>query len=204
MLVKELRDTVKEIKGFTFIAHPLLHTIYFRNKEEDKLYNSFLKTRKEALHEAEVKHDYHGAIWLHQRPYRLQALLNYWQDILKHSPEGTLEELIMEVWVDCENPHVNLSAWKTIFSEFPIDKTKLMSEDDLKAYNNLAGEFVIYRGATSKRGISWTLSKDIAEWFAKRFNRNGKVFERIVSKDDIICYSNIRSEHEIIYLGALK
>ena len=73
---------------------------------------------------------------------------------------------------------------------------------------NLPEKITIYRGSYSRWGISWTLNKDIAEWFATRFKAvnkietvNTQVFKQEVYRDNCIAYFNDREEEEIIYLG---
>ncbi len=46
-----------------------------------------------------------------------------------------------------------------------------MTKEELKIFNSLPDEFTIYRGVGHKRkkGLSWTLSKDTAEWFMNRY-----------------------------------
>lgn len=68
------------------------------------------------------------------------------------------------------------------------------------------GEWVtVYRGVTEKssplnRSYSWTLNKDVAEFFARRFNSLGKVIVAETRPEDIICYVNSRNEEEVIIL----
>jgi wyosine [tRNA(Phe)-imidazoG37] synthetase (radical SAM superfamily) len=53
--------------------------------------------------------------------------------------------------------------------------------------------------------VYWDMrNKEKAEWFAKRFNDNGKVVSRPVRKSDIFAYTNSRGEEEIIFIGRTK
>ena len=75
----------------------------------------------------------------------------------------------------------------------------------------------IYRGMTKielksgEFGISWTLDKEKAEFFAYTYVRNTStnllpktVHKIIVDKKDIIAYFNGRKEQEIIYIPDLE
>lgn len=67
--------------------------------------------------------------------------------------------------------------------------------------NSLPEKVKIYRGLGSKSrrdGISWTLSKEKAEWFATRFKDNGEVLTAEANKSDILAFLNGRNEQEII------
>ena len=47
-------------------------------------------------------------------------------------------------------------------------------------------------------GLSWTLSKEVAEWFASRFENDGEIIEKTVHKTEVIAYFNDRDEEEIV------
>jgi hypothetical protein len=105
-------------------------------------------------------------------------------------------ELLTDTWTLIEKPSVNMEHWIELFKCFTERKELLMTEEEFEFFNNLPEEITIYRGAESIEGISWTLSEEKAKWFAKRFERNGKVFEKSVKKSDCLCYLNDREEQE--------
>ena len=77
-----------------------------------------------------------------------------------------------------------------------------MTEDERKVLSNLPDFITIYRGYTpgkNKQGISWTLDKDKANWFANRFSSNGKVRRKQISKRDVFAFLDGRNEKEIIF-----
>lgn len=61
----------------------------------------------------------------------------------------------------------------------------------------------IYRGVNvdDHRGLSWTIDRSVAEWFAKRFGHNGDkcyVFTGKIRKEDIITIFKSRNENEVV------
>tara|TARA_B100002019_G_C21255291_1_gene593450 strand:+ start:1410 stop:1847 length:438 start_codon:yes stop_codon:yes gene_type:complete len=126
--------------------------------------------------------------------------LFYLQNILS---EQEYVNVVKDWYTQTEIVYQNLQLWIDTFKS--IKNTKLLMDyDELNYFNNLPKKIVIYRGGVSKRGISWTLNKDIAEWFANRFraiNKGGQLFEKKVYKNDCIAYFNDREEEEIIYIG---
>ena len=54
----------------------------------------------------------------------------------------------------------------------------------------------VYRGGSSD-GLSWSLSKDVAEFFAKKSN-DPNITERVIKRHDIAFFSNEREEQEVI------
>jgi hypothetical protein len=76
-----------------------------------------------------------------------------------------------------------------------------MRPEDFSVYTALASRIKIYRGfrhINFKKGFSWTLSKEKAQWFASRFGGTGKVTSKIVRKFDILGYLDGRGEQEIL------
>ena len=71
----------------------------------------------------------------------------------------------------------------------------------LNFVSDFSGVVTIYRGVGSEKyrdGISWTLAKSKAEWFATRFTDNGIVYSAKVKSKDILYYISERGEEEII------
>lgn len=82
------------------------------------------------------------------------------------------------------------------------NKLYMMDESEIKVYNELPENIVIYRGVGNKKyknGMSWTLNKEKAIWFSGRFNFDDKhVYQGIVSKQDVLVYTDQCNEQEII------
>ena len=71
--------------------------------------------------------------------------------------------------------------------------------DDLSDENTVT----ICRGVkvNNYRGLSWTVDKSVAEWFARRFRYDGDkcyVFTGRISKKDILALFNSRNEKEVV------
>lgn len=168
--------------GFPFSEEWL--SAYINNVK--KRYNKYL-----------FEKDYLGAIFCVERPYRTQELC----DLLpKMSPKDQWEA-IKEVYIDCEKPSVNVEFWHLCFT---FDHLKQFYE---KSKEPLFTAFRIYRGMSkdefnsNKRGISWTLSKEKAQFFATRFKLDGVVDELFVNRADVACFIPDRNEQEIIYFS---
>lgn len=71
----------------------------------------------------------------------------------------------------------------------------------MRYMKNLPDTFVVYRGLqenAQEDGLSWTLSKNVAEWFASRFENHGEIIKKMVHKTEVIAYFNDRDEEEIV------
>ena len=102
---------------------------------------------------------------------------------------------------------------KEAFKANQPDRNTLMSKEEQRFLEALPDKITIYRGMTKKElregdfGISWTLSKEIAEWFANTYGRNYDtnhlkkvVHKLVINKRDVVAFLNGRKEQEIIYL----
>ncbi len=86
----------------------------------------------------------------------------------------------------------------------------LFDEELKKEYAKLPQHFTIFRGGSIEEyededyGLSWTLDRSCAEFFAFRFSQSQRaVFSREVDKTDIIYFGNDRQESEVIYIRSL-
>jgi hypothetical protein len=80
-----------------------------------------------------------------------------------------------------------------------------MNDDERAELGKLPNKFTVYRGYSSgdpeEFGMSWSTSKDVAEWFARRFARDEDdiILEELqVAKEEVFAYLTRRSEEEII------
>lgn len=170
-----------------FVGYPFSEewlTTYVENVK--KRYNSFIEEGK-----------YLSAIFCVERPYRTQELCDL---LYKMTPEQQWEA-IKEVYMDSESPSVNHNFWKICFT---MESLKPFYE---KSKTPLFTAFRIYRGMSweeynsKTKGISWTLSKEKALFFATRFGRKGIVDEQFVNRSDVACFIPDRKEQEVIYFA---
>lgn len=59
----------------------------------------------------------------------------------------------------------------------------------------------IYRGCEKKealKGLSWTISKDTAIFFAERIGNKGQVYSAEINKENVLAYFNSRGEQEVV------
>ena len=130
-----------------------------------------------------------------------QAALNFGLINVK-----TFSEMLSDTWTSSENPNsdpnVDTSELNRLFRL--AKKEYLMSEEDKAYFDSLPDEITVYRGINTKysekRGLSWTIDKDRAIWFATRTGKteNSKLYTSKVKKEDIYCYLSDRGESEVV------
>ena len=77
-----------------------------------------------------------------------------------------------------------------------------MNEEEFNLLQSLPDEVTIYRGCQAginENGLSWSLNKKKAEFFANRFGKEGIILERKIPKSNIIAFLNGRGESEVIW-----
>lgn len=180
-------EHIDNINGIKIIKHPLYCGLYHEHPKEEFSIKSIIEKRKEWLDENEG--DLEKWVFIHDRPFRLQALVEKIYDGLEFS--GVF---IADVYIDSENPHVNIDTWKMLFSIHPI----YMNEEEVVDFNELEDEIMIYRAGDIK-GISWTTNKDTAIWFSNRWSKSEIIHEKLIKKTDCKAYLTRNGENEVIY-----
>jgi hypothetical protein len=190
--------------GIPAIQNPILYDLFY-SKERNALLNFRYQHKKDALQKAMDENNLSSYIWLHERPYRVTAF-KFFTDKYDVKDEDYWS-LLKDVWTDSENIWQNKDLFKKLLSSKRKGKEYFMDTDENNFFAQLPEEFIIYRGyheGKNKKGFSYTLDKNIAEWFSVRFT-NSKLYvpnvkEIVVKKKDVFAYINSREEKEIIYL----
>lgn len=183
--------------------HPLFKERYYLDddemlditKEED-----YEKVKAKFLKGIDKSTDIHVLFFLYvNRPYS-GIIFKLVKDYLSNSDYS---KLLKDIWCYTEYPNKDKNVSKSDYISLWEDANLqyIYTEEDKKIIEELPSEFIVYRGLmdkASKNGLSWTLSKETAIWFATRFNKRGKVYQAIVNKKDILAYISERNEEEII------
>lgn len=197
---------------FDMINHPLVQSLPHHEMLNAQL-NAQLAYKQEALLRAESSRDWHSYVFLHERPYRVNALAT-----LAHRLSGTKYwALLGSVWIDSENIWQNQRVWRNLWlgrdphqyrTKLHTDsfRSRCMEASERKSLRKMPDEITVYRGGraehrTAASGYSWTLSLDKAQWFAGRpllDGETGVVYKRTISKAQALAYFTGRGEEEIV------
>ncbi|HWG41297.1 MAG TPA: hypothetical protein VN688_00820 [Gemmataceae bacterium] len=123
-------------------------------------------------------------------------------NIVTLKKRGIYEPCLLEAFT---NAKTNFYNWSDIVLSFlfrTADRKRLLESGDLLPEQET---FRLYRGVAGvgrwrrPRGFSWTLSLDVACWFAVRFDlANPAVMSVEVPRDTVLAYMNDRHEEEIL------
>ncbi len=167
--------------------------------ESDEDLKCLIKMYRDRIMGSESAREVYSII---RKSYRL-TFLKY---VLDYLSANDMSELLCHAWTTSENPNddTNVSL-STIIKWFnKADKKILMDDEEYNVYCSLPDTFIVYRGVGVTRkpdGLSWTRNRKTAEWFANRFNIEGKrgfVQAATVNREDVLAYFNSRGEDEIV------
>jgi hypothetical protein len=108
---------------------------------------------------------------------------------------------IRDAWSFCLCSYAEQSAWAKRLSD--VHARDFMLAGERRKFEKLPNEFIVYRGfqVRCREGLSWSLSRDVAEMFAN-LNEDlpkGKVVKRRVRKSEVFTLID-NDEQEIIIL----
>ena len=196
----ELADYETTVQGIRAIKHPLVFSVMHHPAFNFYL-NQQLAAKRRLLAEAEAKGDWHSYVFLHERPYRADALA----EIADRIDDPTYYwDLLSCVWIDSENIREMHDLWDVLLADPRPHRDEMMHDDELEALRELPDEFVVYQGHTNTRrdGWSWTTNVDTAEWFARRFanleHDKPCVTTGTVRRSDVTAYFLRRGEYEVL------
>ena len=183
-----------ELTG-TWIKHPYVNQLYFGEMMDEQCNQTF-ERKGAAVASALERGMWHEFIILHERPWRLHALV----EIMDRVPDADYWKLVLMAWVDAETPWRNLATWEDLWQSGRAGRAKQKLP---KSALDDDGMVRVYRGQARSElsGLSWTLSRKRAEWFALRFVPEGSVgylFEGTVAQAEVLAYLEDRNEEEIV------
>lgn len=189
--------------GWPALRHPLVYAVPYFPEENDRL-NKYYAHKKAEMYKARDDGDFTKFVFIHERPYRLEAF----DEIESELDDKPYWEILSQIWTDTENFWQNMKMWKNFWRSDRPWRDSVMDDDEKKSFADLPEMITIYRGFThgeAVNGLSWTLSKEKAVWFAKRFSteeRSHKHPPRIASttinKSLAFAYLESRGEQEIV------
>ena len=196
-------------KEFPFIIHhPFFNSPFvpcmFDFDTEETMANLNTKegqmsARKHMLKVIDMIGSYQGFLTIIMKPY-LPTFFKHTKDFVS---KKDYSEFLAQMWILVEfvnsDTEITPKDFIEIFKE--ADKKYLMEKEELDIYKSLPDEVVIYRGVkpnSSTKALSWSLNKETAQWFADRFEENGKVYSAKIKKKDVLAYFDGRKEQEVV------
>lgn len=206
-LMSKKEDLLPELKRYrqhrgTYLDgfyHPLFHCSTFHEGHFAYVNHLYRESQKQ-LEECRRKKDFYGAVFCYTTPHLLEGFV----EELGEADDKTYWTVLGAVWINGEAPWTNRKLFLQLFSGARPHRDHLMDADERKALKKLPNQLKVYRGFGGERGkgLSWTLDREKAVWFAKRFHevhgKPGRVIEGVCQKADVFAYFAGRNESEIV------
>lgn len=154
------------------IKHPLVVDIMV-DPERCARQNAMLASKRERIEAALAAGDWATVLGMYERPFRFQALCKLTRDCVE---AAEFAKAVAWTWCDSENLHENVKGWQRLWRSRGLVRDAVMQPDELAAYKALPATIVAWRGYQQPKGcagLSWTLSEDVALWFARRWREAG-------------------------------
>lgn len=182
--------------GGRILRHPLVYSL---PPIAWRWVNQKYERQAEEVEQALAQQEWHRAVMLHERPWRLTRLAEWWRQM-----DDTIERnaLLLDVWADTERPFQFGRVPLDLFKQAREGRTLYLTDDDAGDRPIMTERVQVWRGTGigEKPGIAWTLDRERAEWFAKR-NRD-KTFALLlggtVKRERVLAYIVGRSENEVV------
>jgi len=181
------------------LKHPLVFAIPYA-KELNEHYNKQYIFKRDRIKEDIQCNNWFRAMALYEKPYRVNFIDQYKEKIQDY----IYWPLLKDAWLSCEYPYQTKHIWSRLFHVKSDYNRLFMNSEDRKIFANLPDKVKVHRGYKTKEykeGFSYSLSYEVAAFFADRFGVRGYVDTKVVDKKEIFAYTNERSEQEIIILG---
>lgn len=194
---EELDDDLWDYVEDGMVKHPLLY-MSLGGRHGVATCNSFFHEKSDAAYRARCSRDWEKFLFLHERPYRLAAF----EEIETELDDSLYWRLLARLWIDSENIFQNRATWTELWSARRDSKPSAMQVEEQEAFQGLPQQLVLYRGVGADDealdGLSWTLSREKAVWFANRRNGIPRLVTASVEKVDVHAYFDRRDEREVV------
>ena len=175
----------------------------FVNDDGEVIEYNLHKANELILEQIKKAQNIYHLLMLINKPYRIF----FFDMVREYLSDEDYGECLKIAWHDSEFPSSspNFSPQDYVEMFKGCSKQSLMNEDELEVYKNLPNKIDIFRGESSgeyRMGMSWTLKKSKAEWFANRWSKDdgsdsdGIVYSATVDKSRILAY--FESEEEVV------
>lgn len=141
-----------------------------------------------------------GEVFYHiSKPNRLQIFEI--TSRMRSYTESDYNKILKNIWITTEFPH-QMPIPKIVNLFKPTKRELLMTSEDFAYFNGFPETVTIYRGLMDSkakvRGLSWTTDPITANWFTKRFAKNGNLMKAKINKKHIFMFTNERKEYECV------
>ena len=124
----------------THLKHPLVFDVMYCPGLRDGMLNEQYEAKSKAVAEYRAEGKWSSFVFMHERPYRLDALMKIQDEI---ADDCEFWDLVSGVWTDTENARQNYEEWDDLFSSGRSCRESMMNDAEREVLAGLPKEFVI-------------------------------------------------------------
>ncbi len=199
----DLRSAISERAGGMVAFHHPLHVTGFYAPAFNRQINKTIAAKERAIEDAMARRAWTTVLSIHERPYRMDAF----KKLQDQMTDAEFWKEVSWLWTDSENIWQNLKDWRRVWRSKRPGRETVMDDDERAKLQSLPDVIEVFRGTYlwpwMDRGLSWTLDRDRAIWFAYRFkpeHAEPSLISGKVRKKNVLAYFDGRSEQEIVML----
>jgi hypothetical protein len=198
---KYMRYVVKRRGERPKLIHPLYIDPFLRLDHCATVHHEIAWRQALAAELLQKKNWYHY-VEFHTPPYRIVAfrkLLRYHRAKLK---DHDYWDILRRIYETHESPSSLWVQFGRLFASRRKQREHLMTPEERDLLRRLPDSFTVYRGYSQfdGAGMSWTLDRRVADWFAHRRSDLGqpRVITGVVRRDDVLALCAESGEAEVL------
>lgn len=201
-LDRALEPWIQELPGgHKMLNSPLVQELFLR-ETHCGLVNARYYAKLEIIEAYKKGGNIHGYVFAHERPYRVDALIKL--PLFFDLKPKKYWDLVGTVWTDSENIWQHHHEWRKIWESEAPEKKRAMDAKERRRLEALPNSFEVWRGVNHHgqrvdQGLSWTLSIEKAQRFARRYQSGqARLYRAEVLKKDVHALFLGRNEEEVV------
>jgi hypothetical protein len=202
LTMEDFHYTGFDVFPYRFYRDVTMMDVFSLSQQEIEMYQLNDRAKQQRMYATTLLKEDHFSRFFSSLDKRLSldAFRIFYSDIPKHDRYGIFRSIYTKMEYGFKNEKEFLKlCFKDRFSSQEWNEAMLQLYLKLKNKKTIT----IYRGEGSKStsyedAFSWTLDEDIAEFFADRFDDEGKVYKAEIEFENIVDFLESRGEREVL------
>jgi hypothetical protein len=212
----DLTDYLCFVNNNYYVKHFLIsykHPVYLDKSVSNSQVNETYLHKRKLYQEYLINKEYKNILVLLDKDKQMDWFIDNYIDIYEDLGETEYYGLLRDTLVYVDEHYLYREFYSELIN-IGNDPRFMMSENEMRMFNELPDEFVVYRGINSNKkinkinikellGNSWSLEREVSIWFGKVYSnkfRKSKytiLLKYELNKREIISYFTDRKEEEI-------
>lgn len=198
---KYMRYVIEREDGSLAFSHPFAFAYGIRLDRCAPLHHR-IETMEALAAKLLKEGNVHDFVLCHTKAFRVYAFRNALRKIGANIKDKDYWETVRWLYQTNENPSGYWHTFRRWFASRRKNREYLMKPEERDLFRRLPDSFTVYRGYSQfdGAGMSWTLDRGIANWFAHRWDYLGqpRVITGVVRRGDVLALLTAANEAEVL------